>query len=110
MYKLDMNLLEELLGDPVAEIVLRRMLLGFEGTVEQLARNVELDYTKYGDVITSVLEKLVQSRLATKRSYAQLDTGYSSIPDIVKKQVFGDERFRKVKDTGFIDLRARLKQ
>jgi hypothetical protein len=35
MYKIDMNLLEELLGDPVAEIVLRRMLLGFEGTVEE---------------------------------------------------------------------------
>lgn len=109
MYKLDMNLLEELLGDPVAEIVLRRMLLGFEGTVEQLARNVELDYNKYGDAITPVLEKLVQSRLATKRSYAHQDTVYSSIPDIVKKQVFEDERFRKLKETGFIDLRARLK-
>ena len=109
IYELDIKILEELLGDPVAEIVLRRLLIGFKGTAEQLARNVEIDYNKYGEAITSVLEKLVQSRLATKRSYDQLDTGYSSIPDLVKKQVFEDERFRKVKDTGFIDLRARLK-
>ena len=108
MYKLDMKLLEELLGDPVAEIVLRRMLIGFKGTAEQLARNVELDYSKYREPITSILEKLVRSRLATKRSYAHQDTVYSSIPDIVKKQVFEDERFRKVKETGFIDLRTRL--
>ena len=108
MYKLDMKLLEEVLGDPLAEIVLRRMLIGFKGTAEQLARNVELDYSKYGEPITSVLEKLVQSRLATKRSYAHQDTVYSSIPDLVKKQVFEDERFRKVKETGFIDLRTRL--
>ncbi len=104
-----MKLLVELLGDPVAEIVLRRMLVGFKGTSEQLASNVELDYNKYGDPINSVLEKLVKSRLATKRSYAHQDTVYSSIPDIVKKQVFEDERFRKVNETDFIDLQTRLK-
>jgi len=109
MYKLDMKLLEELLGDPVAEIVLRRILLGFEGTAEQLACNVELDYSKYGEPITSVLATLVQSRLATQRRYAHQDTVYSSIPDLVKKQVFEDEKFRRLKETGFIDLRARLK-
>jgi len=57
MYELDMELLEELLGDPVADIVQRRLLIGFKGTAEQLARNVELDYSKYGDQITSILEK-----------------------------------------------------
>ena len=107
MYKLDVNLLEELLGDPVAEIVLRRLLIGFTGTAEQLARNVELDYSKCGDQITSVLEKLVKSRLM-KRRYAHQDTVYSAIPDLVKQQVFADERFKKVNETGFMDLRTRV--
>ena len=69
MTDFDVNKLEELLGNPAADIVLRRMLIGFKRTDEQLIRNVKINYIKYGELITVILEKLVKSQPATKRSY-----------------------------------------
>ena len=106
---IDLKILEELLRDPVAEIVFRRMLIGFKGSAEQLARNVKLDYSKYGELINSILEKLVKSKLATKRSYTHQDTFYSSVPNIIKKQVLNNDKIRKIKETGFIELQTRFK-
>jgi len=104
----DVKKLDEILRDPVAELVLRRMLIGFKGTAEQLAKNVKLDQIKYGEPIKAILEKLVKSKLTTKRSYAYQDTVYSSVPNMIKKQVFVDGRLRKLKETGFIELQTRL--
>ncbi len=109
MTDFDVKKLEELLGNPVADIVLRRMLIRFKGTAEQLARNVKLDYIKYGELITVILEKLVKSQPATKRSYTHQDSVYNSIPNIIKKQVPHYKKFKKIQETGFIELRTRLK-
>ena len=93
---------EALLGTPAGDMVIRRFLLGFEGTARQLAGNLRLND---GEYVASLLEKIVESKLATKRGNV-----YCSVPEYNKRALFGNENIRKLKDTGFIELRTRLKR